>query len=96
MSEQKTELNETRTRRGLAAYDPTKNGSLLDAIFNERRRELIGEGWRWYDYIRMKKIKNDDPAFLSLVNNGGIYWPVAEDILKQNPLLKQNPYWSNK
>jgi len=89
------ELNETRTRRGLPVYNAAVNGSILEAIFNERRRELIGEGWRWYDYIRYKKIKNDDQAFLADISNGGIYWPIAEEVLQQNPLLKQYPFWDN-
>ncbi len=92
----RTQLNARRTARSLPAYNAVTNGSLIDAIFKERQRELIGEGWRWYDYIRYKKIKNDDPAFIALINNGGIYWPISEEILKQNPLLTQNSYWLNK
>lgn len=91
----KTQLNECRTRRGLVAYNAQVHGSLIDAIFAERRKELIGEGWRWYDYIRYKKIKNDDPAFGSLISSGAIYWPIANDVMSQNPLLKQYPYWNN-
>ena len=68
-------------------------GDLIDAIFKERRKELMGEGWRWFDLIRYNKIKQNDPAFLQLIAKGGIYWPVSKDILTQNPLIKQNPYW---
>jgi len=88
-------LNDARARRGLPVYDAAKHGTILQAIFNERRRELIGEGWRWYDYIRYKKILNNDPKFAELVNNGGIYWPIAQEVLDQNPLLSQYPYWKN-
>jgi hypothetical protein len=86
-------LNKVRQRHGLPAYNPSKNGSLIDAIFKERRRELIGEGWRWYDIIRYKKIKNDDVEFNKLIASGGIYWPIARTVLANNPLLTQYPHW---
>jgi hypothetical protein len=87
-------LNARRINRGLLAYDQTKDGSLIDAIFLERRKELMGEGWRWYDLIRYKKIKNNDPAFNALIQNGGIYWPIAKSLLTQNSLLTQTTYWN--
>ncbi|MGB3106962.1 RagB/SusD family nutrient uptake outer membrane protein [Sphingobacterium siyangense] len=66
---------------------------LLNAIFEERRKELMGEGWRWYDLIRRQKLLKDDPAFLQLIEKGGIYWPIASDVLNNNSLIQQNNYW---
>lgn len=86
-------LNTIRDLRRIKRYDEAVEGDLIDAIFLERRKELMGEGWRWFDLIRYHKIKQNNPAFLALINNGGIYWPVANDVLTQNPLIKQNPYW---
>lgn len=86
-------LNTIRDLRKLKKYEPALEGDLIDAIFLERRKELMGEGWRWFDLIRYQKIKQNDPAFLALIRNGGIYWPVANEVLTQNPLIKQNPYW---
>jgi hypothetical protein len=86
-------LNQVRTERKLDNYDKARDGDLLAAIFRERRKELMGEGWRWYDLIRYNKIKQNDPAFMSLIKNGGIYWPVSDDIIAQNKLITQNPYW---
>ncbi len=86
-------LNEIRERRGLKPYAETVNGDLLDAIFLERKRELMGEGHRWYDMIRREKIKHDNPKLAALIANDGIYWPIAKEILAQNKLIEQNAYW---
>lgn len=86
-------LNTIRDMRRIKRYDVTVEGDLIDAIFRERRKELMGEGWRWFDLIRYNKIKQNDPAFMTLINNGGIYWPVADEVITQNPLITQNPYW---
>jgi hypothetical protein len=86
-------LNTIRDLRRIKRYDSVREGDLIDAIFRERRKELMGEGWRWFDLIRYNKIKQNDPAFMELIAKGGIYWPVADDVIKQNPLITQNPYW---
>lgn len=86
-------LNRIRDMREVRNYDEALDGDLLHAIFKERRKELMGEGWRWFDLIRYNKIKQNDPAFMKLIREGGIYWPVSETILQQNPRIQQNPYW---
>ncbi|WP_433902119.1 RagB/SusD family nutrient uptake outer membrane protein [Sphingobacterium puteale] len=86
-------LDEIRERRGLKAYTETANGDLVDAIFLERKRELMGEGHRWYDMIRREKIKHDNPKLAQLIAEDGIYWPIAKEILSQNKLIEQNAYW---
>jgi len=75
------------------AYSEEKSGPLIDAIFRERQKELMGEGQRWYDQVRYNKIKQSDPKFMALINNGGIYWPISRSILAQNSKLTQNSYW---
>lgn len=71
----------------------SNGGEVIDLVFQERRRELMGEGQRWYDKIRYAKIKQNDPKMLRLINSGGIYWPISRKILSQNSLLTQNTYW---
>lgn len=85
--------NNIRGNRGLPAYKVEVNGNLIDAIFKERQRELMGEGHRWYDLIRYNKIRHVNPAFTRLIETGGIYWPVSRILIKQNGLLTQNSYW---
>lgn len=86
------QLDKVRVLRGLAPYNGTEAG-LIDAIFAERRRELMGEGWRWYDRIRYNRIKRDNTAFNKLLDEGGIYWPISEEALRENSALVQNTYW---
>ncbi|MGO3655554.1 MAG: RagB/SusD family nutrient uptake outer membrane protein, partial [Sphingobacterium sp.] len=87
-------LNTIRERRGLSNYSAARNGELINAIFQERNRELMGEGHRWYDMIRHYKIINDNSELSQLIREGGIYWPIANDVLSQNDLLTQNEYWN--
>lgn len=87
-----TYLNAVRNERGLSRY-LSSDGNLIDNIFQERRRELMGEGWRWYDRVRYNRIKRNNPNFNQLLDQGGIYWPVAEKVLGTNELLTQNKYW---
>ena len=87
-------LNTVRTLRGLKEYNQDVNGDLVDAIFKERQRELMGEGHRWYDMVRYHKIKQRNSKLTSLINSGGIYWPVSRKLINQNNLLTQNPYWN--
>lgn len=89
-------LNIIKKNRGIEPYVEGASGDLLTEIFNERRRELMGEGWRWYDQIRYNRIKHNNPAFDNLINKGGIYWPIAQEVLNRNHLLVQNSYWTGK
>lgn len=86
-------LNAIRTRRGLDAYNEEVNGDLLNAIFLERQRELMGEGHRWYDLVRYNRIRPNHATISQLIARNGIYWPVAQTLLDQNDQLTQNEYW---
>jgi hypothetical protein len=86
------ELINVMVRRGITTIT-INSGELVDLIFEERHRELLGEGQRWYDLVRYNKIKQNNPAFLNLINSQGIYWPISRKLISQNNLLTQNPFW---
>lgn len=87
-------LNELRTRRGLAAFLPTDfvtGADLLNEILDERRREFIGEGQRFFD---LKRLGRDIPkASANTVPYTDIR--ILDDIsvaeLQANPELVNNP-----
>lgn len=86
-----TALNKVKGIRAVALYDGAGGAPLIKAIFAERRRELMGEGWRWYDLVRENRLLQDDAAFNQLIKNRGIYWPVAQKNVTGG--VNQNPYW---
>lgn len=89
-------LNIIKGNRGVKPYVPGQSGDLTYAIFAERRRELMGEGWRWWDQVRYNKITRDNPLFNKLIDEGGIYWPIAQDVLNRNQKIIPNTYWQSK
>lgn len=87
-------LNSIRNRRSLSSIIPESAEELINEIFAERRRELMGEGHRWYDQVRYHKIMQRDATFQELISKQGIYWPLAAEALSNNAALEQNTYWN--
>lgn len=84
-------LNELRAARGLEAVNPTDDETFLDAVLHERRLELFGEGFRWYDLVRTGRYATTlgvDPKYSVL--------PIPARELPLNSNLKQHPLWSSK
>lgn len=87
-------LNLIRTNRGLPVFIKDKATiSVLEAIFQERKREFMGEGCYWYDQVRYQRLTQSDPEFVALEKNGGIFWPVSQKVLEANSLITQNNHW---
>ena len=83
---------------------------MRDLVMTERQRELLFEGKRWYDLVRMarregntrslantvvKKQKvNKDAIKIKLADANALYFPYYRDELKVNPNLHQNPAYN--
>ncbi len=94
----------------LADYVSSK-GAMVDLLIEERQREFLFEGKRWFDLVRFarrdgnttrlstlatrKHITGQNAIKIKLANPDRIYFPYAKSELKVNPLLKQNPAYSN-
>ncbi|WP_315287244.1 SusD family outer membrane lipoprotein NanU [Tannerella forsythia] len=60
----------------------------LEAILKERLREFMFEGKRWYD---LRLLGEPYLSKYSKANASRLLWPINEDALTNNPLLKQTP-----
>jgi starch-binding outer membrane protein, SusD/RagB family len=81
--------------------------AMEDLVLLERQRELMFEGKRWFDLVRLarregkndnlitfatkKQTSNLNPIKIKLSSPDGLYFPYSESELKLNPLLIQNP-----
>lgn len=81
--------------------------TMEDLVLGERQRELMFEGKRWFDLVRLCRRDGDNsrmitkviPKFqenaaairVKLASKSIIWWPYHRDEIKQNPYLIQNP-----
>jgi len=90
-------VNQIRNRAGAEEF--TASGQdLKDDIYWERVRELIGEGYYYYDLVRTRKIYNGNYAYnaisRSAFDQGAWTWPINKDALDNNPKMSLNQYWN--
>ena len=85
----------------------SSKSSMRTLVLEERQRELMFEGKRWYDLVRRSRRDGNTTFMVGTVSRKGtsgsgalssklsrmeaIYWPYHIDELKVNPNLKQNP-----
>ena len=90
-------LNLVRTRAQATAYPGNGYGSLSEAIFWERAKELMGEGSRYFDLVRTRRVMNkqwtDNPLTADKFSRGGWTWPIDQSALDNNPYMILNNYW---
>ncbi len=75
--------------------------ALIDEIMTQRRVELWGEGFRWYDLKRLNQDldrtgSNHDEDYTNKVmeipaGDNRWVWPIPQDEVDANPLIEQNP-----
>lgn len=91
----------------LVAGDYSSKSLLEELVLLERQRELMFEGKRWFDLVRVARRDGDTQVLSSnvlqkhtsgastiqhkLSRMDAIYWPYHADELKVNPYLTQNP-----
>lgn len=85
----------------------TSQQSMRDLLMDERHRELMFEGKRWFDLVRMarregntrnlanivvtKQTVDQNGIKIKLADPNILYFPYFRDELKLNPYLEQNP-----
>lgn len=90
-------LNDLRAERGASALDPADYATeedALDEILNERRRELVAEGHRFFDLKRLGRDIRKAPGTGEsdvTFNNFRILDDLPASQLEVNPELRQNP-----
>ncbi len=78
-------LNELRAFRGLDPIQPATDEAYIDAVLLERRKEFLGEGFRWYDLVRLGRAVQD----LGIAERE-VKFPIPMNELALNNLLEQN------
>lgn len=101
-------------RTDTLSYDTyaTSRSTMEDLVLEERQRELLFEGKRWFDLVRMarrdgsnariigfavKKYTENQAAMRKKMNSPyALYFPYNKNELKIDTLLKQNPVYTNE
>lgn len=90
-------LNQVRERANASLYPVNGHESLSQAIFYERAKELMGEGYYFFDLVRTKRILSGEytmaPMSFSAFNAGAWTWPISREAFKNNPHMSFN-YWN--
>ena len=101
--------NKRTSTSDLLKFDDYGNSrtEMENLLLEERQRELLFEGKRWFDLVRFSRRDGDNtrlvqkvtPKFqenasvirIKLATQDALYWPYNREELKQNPHLEQNP-----
>ncbi|WP_303003717.1 RagB/SusD family nutrient uptake outer membrane protein [Bacteroides congonensis] len=91
-------INSVRERAYGSAYAankyPREGETAEDAILEERSKEFVGEGKRWYDIRRMKGGELAKALQTSVSGDlieKHLLWPVDASVMSKDPLVQQTP-----
>lgn len=91
-------VNLVRKRADASLYVGAGGSDLKDFIYTERCRELFGEGHRYFDLIRTRRILNSQwtmaPMNLDQYTRGAWTWPLDQSAREYNPHIVLNEYWT--
>ncbi len=101
----------SQTASALTYSKYSSKSAMLNLVYDERNRELMFEGKRWFDLVRRsmregntnylisqagrKYTNNKTAAESKLSKLDAIFWPYYEDELKVNKNLTQNPAYGS-
>lgn len=101
----------SQTASALTYTRYSTKSAMLNLVYDERNRELMFEGKRWFDLVRRSMLEGNTNYLISqagrkYTNNksaaesklsklDAIFWPYHEDELKVNTNLVQNPAFGN-
>ncbi|MGC3979423.1 MAG: RagB/SusD family nutrient uptake outer membrane protein [Paludibacteraceae bacterium] len=100
-------LRSNTTALELEAQNYATKGEMEKLVLRERQRELLFEGKRWFDLVRVARRAgntNDINTYMDHKAAGAnaslgvpvldaLYMPIANSEIKANPKLKQNSYY---
>ncbi len=107
----KTYLRSNSTADSLQFNNYSDKGNMEKLVLRERQRELMFEGKRWFDLMRLARRKNDPSAMLAFISPklsgdamsknkmsvmDALYMPVLKSEIDINPLLIQNPFYTDE
>ncbi|MCC7524161.1 MAG: RagB/SusD family nutrient uptake outer membrane protein [Chitinophagaceae bacterium] len=94
ISDALTNLNAVRTRAGIPLFTRDDQPTVIEAVVEERRRELIGEFQRSYDLVRLGRLHEFNPNVTAQAEKDGAgFVPVSDEAFANNPNMEQTYYW---
>jgi starch-binding outer membrane protein, SusD/RagB family len=104
----KTYLRSNLTADSLLFDNYSDKANLEKLVLRERQRELLFEGKRWFDLMRLVRRTNNPTAVLAYISPkltgdamsknkmsvmDALYMPIFKPELEANPALTQNPFY---
>ncbi|UOQ54870.1 RagB/SusD family nutrient uptake outer membrane protein [Hymenobacter cellulosivorans] len=91
-------INAVRVRAGLApipAAKVTTKDAFVDLLVRERAWELVQEGHRWFDLVRLNRLKQREKAVFNRdIDDRYFLFPIPQPEMILNPNLTQNNGYS--